>query len=90
MTGVDDWLDEGKNEQQRAELQAKAIEFAELYLVFEQDPRAMALLEHWDEHYRRKRTPVNAPHTEYAANEAMRAFIEGIHEQIRFAHSRRN
>jgi hypothetical protein len=33
----------------------------------------------------RRRTSVNAPHTEYAANEALRAFVDGIHEQLRLA-----
>ena len=39
----------------------------------------------WDTTLLRRRTSVNAPHTEYAANEALRAFVDGIHEQLRLA-----
>jgi hypothetical protein len=43
------------------------------------------LLEHWERTLGRRRTPVNAQVQEYAANEALRAFVQGIREQIEMA-----
>lgn len=96
-----DWLDEGReqsvealfdSERQRSQVQedrrAAAIEFAQQYLVFESDERARALLEHWDKALLRRRTPKAASHQEYAADEAVRAFVDEIHRQIDLAHSR--
>lgn len=80
-----DWLDSDAAPAARAELQAKHVEFAQLYLVFEQDSRARALLDHWDKAMLRKRTPVGASLQQYAADEAVRAFVSGIHEQLRVA-----
>lgn len=82
MEGQYEW--EG-GEDDRADLQAKAVEFAKNYLIFDLDPRGRAIFEHWTTVYARKRTPVNASIGEYAANEAMRAFIENIREQINYA-----
>lgn len=62
-----------------------ALEVAKLYTVFLDEPRAKQLLALWTEQLANKRTPVNAPIQEYAANEAVRAFVEGIRQQIKFA-----
>lgn len=79
-----DWLDDNGSAA-RAAQQAKAVDFAQNYLVFEQDSRARALLEHWEQAVLRKRTPVDATHQRYAADEAVRAFVAGIREQISLA-----
>ena len=82
---MDDWLDESANAKAIREQRAEGFRIAQLYTVFETDERARELLKMWDTALLRKRTSVNAPHTEYAANEALRAFVDGIHEQIRLA-----
>lgn len=86
MTSVFD-VEETKTDAQLAdERKNLALQFAQNYVaVFVHAPQGATLLKHWTETYAKKRTPVNAPHTEYAANEAVRAFIEGIHDQIRRA-----
>lgn len=66
----------------RADLEAKELEFARNYLVFVQDPRAKAILGYWTKTLGKRRTPVDASLQSYARNEEMRAFLEGIHEQI--------
>lgn len=69
-----------------AATRAAALEFAQQYAaVFVHNPVGAALLRHWDETLLRKRVPMNAPHTEYAAVEAQRAFVAGIYDQIRIA-----
>lgn len=69
-----------------AELKRKALDFAKMYTaLFEHNPLGRQLLEHWTTTLANKRTSVNAPHTEYAANEAVRAFIQGIHDQIKLS-----
>lgn len=73
------------NSEERARLQTAAVAFAKNYLVFLYDERAKALLAHWTATLARRRTFVNAPHTEYAANEALRAFVEDINDQITVA-----
>jgi len=81
-----DWLDNDAVEQARSEQEALRVEFAQNhYSIFESDPRARALLAQWDAGLYRKRTPVDATLQRYAADEAVRAFIAGIHEQIRIA-----
>lgn len=70
----------------RRENRVKAVEFASLYVsAFVNNPAGAQLLRHWTETLARKRTPVNATIQEYAANEANRAFVESIHDQIRLA-----
>lgn len=79
-----DWLDvENKDvtEKQRAE----GLRIAMLYTIFETTDAGRELLALWDTALLRRRTPVNAPITEYAANEALRAFVAGIHDQIKLA-----
>ncbi|MCE5292897.1 MAG: hypothetical protein LLG14_27190 [Nocardiaceae bacterium] len=67
-------------------MRRKALEFAQNYAVlFVHNPVGRTLLEHWTATLANKRTPVNAPITEYAANEAVRAFIQGIHDQIKLS-----
>lgn len=81
----DDFLSiDGANEQRSFQL-AEGRRIALLYTVFETDQRARDLLKLWDETLLNRRTPVNAPHTEYAANEALRGFVAGIHTQIQIA-----
>ena len=73
---------------QRAELEQQSLVFAQKYLVFggpTADPRARELLEHWTALARRARIPANASLGEYAAANAFRELVEGIHAQIDFA-----
>lgn len=79
-----DWLNPD-NEKIASAQRAAALEIASRYLVFQTNQQARELLAMWDQQIRRKRTPLNASIQEYAANEAMRAFIEGIHDQINIA-----
>ncbi len=80
-----DWLDHEDIEKFRAATRENRVEFARNYLVFETDSRARALLEHWEQHALNKRTPIGASVQQYAADEAVRAFIHGIREQLRIA-----
>mgnify|MGYP000876534607 CR=1 FL=1 len=80
-----DWLDSEAIDAARGELAEKRLEFARNYLVFDTDSRAKALLDHWEQHVLRKRTPVGASLQQYAADEAVRAFVGGILEQLRIA-----
>lgn len=77
-----DWLDETSVEAARAQNEQNYLQTARLYLVFENHPVAKQLLAMWDERILHKRTPVDAPLTRYAADEAIRAFVAGIHIQI--------
>lgn len=68
----------------------KALAFAQLYYAtFVENKQGAQILEHWDKTLRRKRVPVNAPITEYAAVEAVRDFVEKIYAEIEFARSGR-
>ncbi len=80
-----DWLDEKSSETARAQLEQKAREASRLYMVFEQHPVAKQLLAMWEEACLHKRTATNAPHTQYAADEAVRGFVSGIRRQIELA-----
>lgn len=84
MEKREDWLfpDAGK---QRAELEEKGLVFAQKYLVFKAEPRARDLLAHWTALARKARIPANATLGEYAAANAFRELVEGIHSQIEFA-----
>lgn len=81
-----DWLDESANEAEQAKAKQQYDNVARLYLVFETHPIAKQLLAMWTASCLHKRTPVNAPHTQYAADEAVRDFVAGIHRQIEKAH----
>ena len=82
-----DFLDIGVGDKQRQDQVAEGRRIAALYTVFETDERGRELLRMWTETLMNKRTPTNAPHTEYSANEAVRALIAGIHQQIKLAKS---
>lgn len=85
MTNEPDFLSLNATAEAREVQRQKALEVAKLYTVFTTDPRGQQLLAMWDEQLARQRTPVNATIQEYAANEAVRTFVEGIRTQIRFA-----
>ncbi len=79
-----DWLEgdiEGNKEQQRA----KALEVAQLYLVFVDTPRARQLLEDWEKRLVDVQTPVESSIQRYAADESVRDFVRGIRRQIKLA-----
>jgi hypothetical protein len=80
-----DWLDNESVDASRAAGEALRVEFARNYQVFETEPRAAALLKHWKKTLLLKRTPVGASIQQYAADEAIRAFIGGILEETRVA-----
>jgi hypothetical protein len=77
-------------EQEKEKATENALVFAQKYLVFEQDPRARDLLAYWTGIARRKRIHANATVQEYAAHNAFREMIEGIHAQIEFAKNGQN
>ena len=88
----EDWLfpDAPK---QRAKQEEKGLVFAQKYLVFSgptADPRARELFEHWTALVRKTPIPRGASVQEYAAANAFREFIEGIHSQIEFAQNGQN
>lgn len=63
-----------------------ALAFSQNYVaLFVHNPVGVLLLKQWTDTYANKRTPINAPITEYAANEAVRAFVQGIHHEIKIA-----
>lgn len=83
----DDWLFP-QAEKQKEEREALGLVFSQKYLVFggpTSDPRAREILEHWTVIARRTRIPAGASAQEYAAANAFRELIEGIHSQIEFA-----
>lgn len=79
---AEDWLDETALESERAQAEQKFLDVSRLYLVFETHPIAKQLLEMWTEACLKKRTPVESSLTRYAADEAVRDFVAGIHRQI--------
>lgn len=88
----EDWLfpNAGKQKAQREE---DGLVFAQKYLVFSgptSDPRARDLLEHWTGMVRKTPIPRNASVQEYAAANALRELIEGVHSQIEFANKGQN
>jgi hypothetical protein len=86
VTAAPDFLALEESKEQRDLRVAMAKEFAQLYVAaFVHNPSGAKLLAHWDQTLLRKRVPVNAPHTEYAAVEAVRDFVAKIQEQINLA-----
>lgn len=84
-----DWLFP-KAEAEKAAQEEKGLVFAQKYLVFSgptADPRALDLLQHWTALARRKTIAASATVQEYAAHNAFREFVEGIHGQIDFANN---
>lgn len=80
-----DFLGEAAAVKSREEQRSEGLRIASLYTVFETDERGRELLSLWTREVRGRRTPVNAPISQYAANEALRQFVDGIHEQISLA-----
>ncbi len=92
MEEKEDWLFP-KAVEQRAEIKEQGLIFAQKFLVFggpTADPRARELLEQWTLVARRVPVPRAASAQEYAAANAFREFIEGIHERIEFAQKGQN
>lgn len=80
-----DYLD-GMEETAAAKARNDAIDYAQLYVAtFVDNPAGARLLADWDARLLHKRIPVNAPHTEYAAVEAVRQFVHDIHAQLDLA-----
>lgn len=87
-----DWLFPAA-EQQKAKQEEKGLVFAQKYLVFHgptSDARARELFEHWTALVRKTPIPRGASVQEYAASNAFREFIEGLHSQIEFAQQGQN
>lgn len=85
-----DWLDDlfPGAAARRTEMFEKGVVFAQRYLVFAgptADPRAKELLEHWTKYVRGNRINPSASHAELAAHNALREWVEGIHQQIDLA-----
>lgn len=89
MSGEADWLSgdarEDASPKEKAVQQARAVDFAQLYLCFVRDPQARELLAHWVESVENRDVPPSASHQEYAYWEGRRAFIRGIQRQIALA-----
>lgn len=83
----EDWLFPGA-QQQRKDLATKGLAFAQRYLVFTRDTDAASLLAQWTDAVRKKPISPGASVQEYAAANALREFIEGIHAQIQTATGR--
>ena len=84
---MSDFLDTSDS---REAMRDAAIDYAKLYVAtFVHTPAGVKLLEDWDTRLLRKRIPINAPHTEYAAVEAVRQFVHDIHAQIELAATER-
>lgn len=80
-------------EKQKAAQEEKGLIFAQKYLVFSgptADPRARDLLTHWTNLVRKTPIPRNASVQEYAAANAFREFVEGLHSQVEFATNGQN
>jgi hypothetical protein len=85
MSEPTDWLDDDANKAAQAKREQDGLEISRLYSLFDRDPTAKRLLALWDTGCLHKRTPVNASHAQYAADEAIRAFVAGIHHQMEIA-----
>lgn len=80
-----DWLNPNADAQ-RDEQRRKAVEFAQHYVeAFQRNPAGRIILDHWTRALARKRVPVTATIQEYAAVEAVRAFVEDINAQLQLA-----
>lgn len=85
MSDDSDFLGLDADTKSKAALREQGLRIAKLYTVFQSNEQCRELLALWESTLANKRTPVNATINEYAANEALRAFVQGIHEQIRLA-----
>lgn len=79
----DDWL--FPSDEKRKEQRKEGEEIAALYRVFVDEPRAKRLLELWENRSLRKRTPPGSSYEEYARDEAIRDFVDGIYRQVQIA-----
>jgi len=82
-----DWL-EADNTEAVETARTQEIEFAKNYEIFVTDPRGKAIFEHWEKTLLRKVTPADATLQEYAADNAVRDFINKIQYQIELAQER--
>lgn len=87
-----DWLDTDDKEVSAYRIAQKdlAVDFAQNYKVFEDDPRAVALLNHWVDTVEQRDVPPSASHQEYAHFEGRRSFIRGIQRQLKLAQTEGN
>ncbi len=70
----------------RETLRVAGVDYALLYVdAFVRNPAGARLLADWDERLARKTVATNAPITEYAANNAVREFVNNIKGQIQLA-----
>jgi len=81
-----DWL-EADNAEAVAEARVKELEFAKNYEIFVTDPRGKELFEVW-KLLARKETPTDSSLQTYAADNAVRSFINKIQHQIELAQER--
>lgn len=81
---MSEWL-EGEAQDAREKQRVAAVEFAKLYEVFVDDPRAAALLQHWTDSVEQRDTAPSASIQEYAHAEGTRMFIRGIKRQVKLA-----
>ena len=79
-----DWL-EGDVEQRKAEQKILALETAKMYEVFVDTPRAKEILDLWEATIVNVTTPVESSIQKYAADNALRDFVQGIRRQIKMA-----
>ncbi len=80
-----DWLNDDETTAARDRQAAVALDFAKLHLVFEQDPRAEALLKGWENDVVNTRIAPGSPIDAYARAEAVRAFVHTIRRQLNIA-----
>ena len=82
---MDNWLDAGDTGVS-PEMKAAGVEVARLYHeCFVMSPAGSKLLQMWTERDFNEPVPVDASINRYAAVEARRDFIRGIHRQIALA-----
>lgn len=87
MTKEAGWL-EADGAEALAEARVSEISFAKNYEIFVTDPRGKAIFEHWEKTLLRKVTPTDASVQTYAADNAVRDFINKIRYQIELAQER--
>lgn len=89
MAGEANWLmadaREDASPKEKLAQRAQAVEFAQLYLCFVNDPQARALLAHWVDAIENRDIPPHATVQEYAYHEGRRQFVRGIQRQIALA-----
>jgi hypothetical protein len=91
---MNDWLDDITEpavapapDDQRAQQIAAQHRKAQLYRVFEDDPRGRELLKHWEMVVLRRRLPPSSSLQEFAYDAAQKGFVQFIQEQLEFAKS---